>query len=116
MAWHYYLFFYRVLQDLFFLRLNNRGNYLNGLSSALITDRKDLLRSDALRSFVLILIGAGILLAFYYEKIKKDYAIIFLALLFLIDMWFVDKRYLNADRFMTRTVSAKSSAPLRLII
>jgi hypothetical protein len=81
------------------------------LTSALISDRKELLRSDALRSFILILLGAGVLLAFYYEKVRKDYAVIFLALLFLVDMWFVDKRYLNADKFVIPTVSQKASAP-----
>jgi hypothetical protein len=88
-----------------------QGQLPEWLSSALISDRKELLRSDALRSFVLILLGAGVLLAFYYEKIKKDYAVIFLALLFLVDMWFVDKRYLNADKFVTPMVSQKASEP-----
>jgi hypothetical protein len=81
------------------------------LSSALISDRKLLLRSDAMRSFILITIGASVLIAFYYEKIKKDYAIIFLAILFLVDMWFVDKRYLNADKFIMPAVSKKASDP-----
>jgi hypothetical protein len=88
-----------------------QGQLPEWLSSALASDRKALLRSDALRSFVLILLGAAVLLAFYYEKIKKDYAVIFLALLFLVDMWFVDKRYLNSDKFVRPAVYAKSSAP-----
>jgi hypothetical protein len=81
------------------------------LSSALIDDRKNLLRGDALRSLVLILLGAVALLAFFYEKLKKDHVIIILGVLFLFDMWFVDKRYLNADNFMTPAMSAKVSAP-----
>jgi hypothetical protein len=88
-----------------------QGQLPDWLSSALVSDRQNLLRSDALRSFALIIIGAGVLLAFYYEKIKKDYAVIFLALFFLVDMWFVDKRYLNADRFISPSASAKASAP-----
>lgn len=81
------------------------------LSSALVADRKGMLRADALRSLALILTGAGILIAFYYEKIKKNHAIIFLATLFLVDMWFVDKRYLNSDMFVTPAVSKKATAP-----
>jgi hypothetical protein len=88
-----------------------QGQLPGWLSSALISDRKALMRTDALRSFILILIGAGILVAFYYEKIKKEYAIVFLAILFLADMWFVDKRFLNADRFVTPVISQKASAP-----
>jgi hypothetical protein len=81
------------------------------LSSALISDRKILLRTDALRSFILILLSTTLILAFYYNKIKREYAIALLALLFLTDMWFVDKRYLNADKFMRKEVKVKLSAP-----
>ena len=81
------------------------------LSSALISDRKILLRSDALRSFFLILLGTTTILAFYYEKIRKEYAIAILALLLLTDMWFVDKRYLNSDKFVRKEAKAKLSAP-----
>jgi hypothetical protein len=106
---------------LFFLLPGLAGSFLSPdeqqgqlpawLSSALISDRKALMRTDALRSLVLILIGAGIIIAFYYDKVKKEYAIVFLAVLFLADMWFVDKRFLNADRFVTPVNSQKASAP-----
>jgi hypothetical protein len=81
------------------------------LSSALISDRKMLLRGDALRSFILILMAVSIILAFYYNKIKREYAIVFLALLFLSDMWLVDKRYLNSDKFIRKEAKLKLSAP-----
>jgi len=88
-----------------------QGEFPAWLSSALITDRKDLLRGDALRSFVLILLGTLAILGFYFKKLKKEYAIGLLALLFLTDMWFVDKRYLNADNFVRREAKVKLSAP-----
>jgi len=81
------------------------------LRTALISDRKELLQSDALRSFFLILLSAAAILAFYYNKLKKEYAIALLALLFLSDMWFVDKRYLHAEKFMKKEVKVKLSAP-----
>ena len=81
------------------------------LSSALVSDRTALLKSDALRSFLFILFATGVILAFHYGKFKKEYAVISLAVLFLLDMWFVDKRYLNADKFITPAVSKKDSAP-----
>lgn len=88
-----------------------QGQLPEWLSSAMVSDRKDLLRGDALRSFLFILISAALLLAFYYGKIKKEYTVIILAVLFLFDMWFVDKRYLNADKFVKPSVSLKASAP-----
>jgi hypothetical protein len=81
------------------------------LSTALVSDRTTLLKSDALRSFLFILFATGVILAFYYGKFKKEYAVISLAVLFLLDMWFVDKRYLNADKFITSAISKKDSAP-----
>jgi hypothetical protein len=91
--------------------LERQGQLPEWLSSALVADRQSLLRTDALRSFALIIMGAAVLLGFYYEKIKKNYAIVILAVLFLFDMWFVDKRYLNSDNFITPAISAKASAP-----
>ena len=88
-----------------------RGNVPDWLRDTLIADRKMLLKSDAFRSFMFILLAAATILAFYYQKIKKNHAVILLALLFLTDMWFVDKRYLSADKFMKKEVKAKLSSP-----
>jgi hypothetical protein len=80
------------------------------LTSALMSDRKTFLRTDAFRSLFFILAGGSVLLGFYYQKIKKEHAIALLGLLFLIDMFTVDKRYLNTDKFVTPAVAQKSSA------
>jgi hypothetical protein len=99
------------LSGSFLSQAEQQGQIPPWLSSALISDRKILLRGDAFRSFILILLGTTVILAFYYEKIRREYAIAILALLFLTDMWFVDKRYLNADKFVRKEAKAKLSAP-----
>ena len=81
------------------------------LSTALVADRKMLLRGDALRSFFLIFLAAATVTAFYYNKLRKEYVIGLLALLFVADGWFVDKRYLNSDRFVRKEAKAKMLAP-----
>lgn len=81
------------------------------LKTALITDRKDLLRSDAFRSLVFILLSSVVILGFIFEKIRKEYAILMLGLLILFDLWTVDKRYLNADRFERQSTIQKSFVP-----
>ena len=81
------------------------------LSSTLVADRQKLLRSDAFRSLVLILAGTSVILAFIYEKLKKEYAILLLGILFLGDMWLVDKRYLNTDQFVRKEAKAKMQTP-----
>ncbi|MGD0583688.1 MAG: hypothetical protein ABR974_12190 [Bacteroidales bacterium] len=81
------------------------------LSSALKADRINLLRADSLRSFAFISLGAAVLLGFYFEKIRKEYAILLLGFLFLVDMFSIDKRYLNADNFKNPVSVSKASAP-----
>jgi hypothetical protein len=81
------------------------------IKSALVSDRKDLLRNDAFRSLVFILFSSTVILGFIFEKIRKDYAILMIGLLIVLDLWIVDKRYLDADRFERPAVIQKSFAP-----
>ena len=85
--------------------------YPDWLTSALISDRKGLLRADSLRSLIFILLGAGTLLAFVSGKLKKEYSIALIAIFIFIDLWSADKRYLNADRFERPSVIQKSFIP-----
>ena len=60
-----------------------------------ITDRATYLRMDALRS--LFFIGAGFAAFWYYlkGKLPKNYIIAIIGVLVLVDLWSVDRRYLN---------------------
>ena len=87
------------------------NGYPDWLRNALIADRETLLRSDALRSLVFILLACGVILGFLYEKLKANHAVILLGLLVVVDLWSVDKRYLNADRFERATAISKSFIP-----
>jgi hypothetical protein len=87
------------------------NEYPEWLKGALITDRKGLLRSDAFRSLVFILLSAGVIFGFIYDRLKKEYAIIIITLLVILDVWAVDKRYLDADRFERPTSIQKSFTP-----
>jgi hypothetical protein len=85
--------------------------YPEWLRSAMIADRKDLLKSDAFRSLVFILLSAGTILGFLFEKIRKGQAIIIIGILIVLDLWTVDKRYLNADKFEKQATIQKSFTP-----
>lgn len=73
------------------------------LLAAIKEDRISALRIDALRSLFFISAAFGILWFSLHKKIKNEWAFIGLALLFLIDMWPVNKRYLNNDNFVSRS-------------
>ena len=71
------------------------------LQSSLIADRESLLRSDAFRSAIFILLGAGVIWAYVEEKLKVNATLIVLGALILVDMWGVDKRYLHDGLFVS---------------
>ena len=65
--------------------------------------RQAMFTSDAMRSFYIILVGTGILLAFMYGKLKKEWAIGIILILCLVDLWTVNKRYLNDEMFVPKS-------------
>ncbi len=67
---------------------------------ALEADRLRILRIDVFRSLIFIFLAATIVWLFLKKKIKMAYAIAGLAILVLVDMWAVNKRYLNNDNFV----------------
>jgi hypothetical protein len=81
------------------------------LKTALITDRKELLKSDAFRSLVFILVSGGVLLVYTLNNLRKEYAVFILAFLIVLDLWTVDKRYLDASRFERPSAIQKSFTP-----
>ena len=71
------------------------------LGSAIIAERVSMLRSDAFRSFIFIVLAAGILWLYGKEKIKLTPFVIGLGVLILADMVPVAKRFLNNDNFVS---------------
>jgi hypothetical protein len=69
------------------------------LLDALEEDRLSLLRSEAFRSLIFILLSAALIWVAITGKLKKEFVFAGLILLVTIDMWAVNKRYLNNDNF-----------------
>ena len=69
--------------------------------------RMSLFTSDALRSFFIILIGVNLILAYGMGKLKQNVLIGALAVLCLVDMWDVNKRYLYDGQFVEKEVQTQ---------
>ena len=69
--------------------------------------RMSLFTSDALRSFFIILIGVNLILAYGMGKLKQNVLIGALAVLCLVDMWDVNKRYLYDEQFVEKEVQTQ---------
>ena len=78
------------------------SNYPDWLQQCLPQDRKALLRSDALRSLVFVVLTAGCIWGIVRGKLKMERLLIVLCVLLALDMWTVDKRYLNNGHFVTQ--------------
>jgi hypothetical protein len=73
------------------------------LVNAIQKDRAALLRKDAIRSLVFVLLTVILLYSLYKKKIKPSYFIAAIGLLILSDLWPVNKRYLNEDNFVKKS-------------
>ncbi len=74
----------------------------NYLQDSILEDRASIMRSDAIRSLIFVLIGAGTIWFYIKGKLKTNYLYIIIGLAIVIDLWSVDKRYLNEDNFVTK--------------
>lgn len=81
------------------------------VANALIKDRTSMAQADAIRSFLFILVGFGIIWAFITKKMKMQLAFGLLILAVLIDMWQVDRRYLNNTNFESKSALANYFQP-----
>ena len=77
--------------------------YVAPILNNLTEMRKAVFIADAWRSFAVILIGTVCLLLFMAKKLKREYMVGAIIVLCLIDMWQVNKRYLNNDMFVPKS-------------
>lgn len=75
------------------------ANVSSIVSNGLVADRAGLARADAIRSLVFILISFAAIWYMLKAKVKTEVAVIIIGLAILVDMWGVDRRYLNNANF-----------------
>ncbi len=71
------------------------GEFLDNLEIA----RKAVLSADAWRSFIFIALACGLVYGYSRYKFKKEFLLVGMGLLIVVDLWAVDKRYLNDADF-----------------
>ena len=77
--------------------------YVGPIMNNLTEMRKAVFTADAWRSFFIICIGMLCLLLYQFKKLRKEYMIGAIIVLCLVDMWQVNKRYLNNDMFVPKS-------------
>lgn len=79
------------------------GNTANTILSNIAAMREAMVSADAWRSVIIILIGFALLFLYKMKKLRAEYMVICMAVLCLVDMWQVDKRYLNDEMFVPKS-------------
>ncbi|RIV20612.1 hypothetical protein DYU11_21450 [Fibrisoma montanum] len=84
-------------------RIFGDASVANDMVRALVSDRISLMRGDAFRSIILILLTAGAVWLFVTNKLKPSvfYPLVFAVVVF--DLFAVDKRFLNNSDFVAKT-------------
>lgn len=85
------------------LPAESRAQHLAPIVANLTEMRKAMVASDAWRSFFIIVIGCLFLFLYQQRKLKASFTLAGIALLCLIDMWSVNKRYLNDEQFVPKS-------------
>jgi len=91
--------------------LQNNVTAARKLTDALVQDRAAIARADAFRAFLFIVIGYAIVWAFITKKLNTQLAFGLLAFAVLIDMWQVDRKYLNSKNFESKSTLANYFQP-----
>ncbi len=72
--------------------------------NALIEARAHHMRMDAWRSLLVVILTAGLIWAYLQNRLKQSlYVIAGIGFITLVDLWTIDKRYLNNDNFVRKT-------------
>ncbi len=83
------------------LNVKNNTAYLSqweGLKTELVNARILIFKKDCLRSLFFVLVIGVLLLLFMFRTIKENSLLALLGIFILIDLWGVDKRYLNNEK------------------
>jgi hypothetical protein len=81
------------------------------LIAAIREDRASMLKADAWRSFLFITLAAGLLWALINNKLKKQFVLPALIFFILVDSWSVNRRYVNNESFVRKSVEAVPFQP-----
>lgn len=73
---------------------------MNQLFDEIEVARIEIFKADVLRSLIFVVLTAVVIWLFAMQKLNRTVLIVSVSLLALIDLWAVNKRYLNEDSFV----------------
>ncbi len=107
------LFFHSYISsmEMSALQGSNLGEFLDPILTNLEEMRVAIFTADAWRSFFIVLIGALLLLFYSRGTLKSRWLVAAMTVLCLVDMWQVNKRYLNDSMFVEKSKREQAFKP-----
>ncbi len=87
------------------------GAQVSAYLDSLIAVRVSLFKADAMRSLLFILAAAALIYIYVINKLNRAWMIAGVALLILVDMFGINRRYLNNDNFVRAAVADQPFKP-----
>lgn len=87
------------------------ANFPVWLKAAVVSDRSTLFWKDALKSFIIIGLTAGAIWLLIERRIKVTHVYILVGLITLVDLWWVDKRFMNDTKFVSKAEQRDNFQP-----
>ena len=86
---------------------------LDNLMSYLVDFRKSVFRTDSLSSFIQIIVALGLIVGFIKSKIKASWMAISIGAITVVNLWMVDKQYMNNEKIKGKYISWEKQSPLK---
>ena len=87
------------------------SRYQEEVRNIFINTRRTIFRQDAIRSLLFVLAAGGVLWAYLQDRIKSNLAVFgVIGLLVIVDLWSVDKRYFDSDKFVSKNEYSRNFA------
>ncbi|CAG4990578.1 hypothetical protein DYBT9275_00561 [Dyadobacter sp. CECT 9275] len=87
------------------------AGFAQQIVNAIVQDRAGMMKGDAFRSLIFILLAAGVIWLWVKDKVKPLVVYTLLIVLMIFDMFGVDKRYLNNDDFISSYAAQVAITP-----
>jgi hypothetical protein len=94
------LFFALVGPSFFDFTSAGDARYQAEVVNLFVQDRKDLMQSDAWRTFGFLVVGTAFIWAYLTDRVKPLLLTLGLTLFSTLDFWFVGRRYINPETFV----------------
>jgi hypothetical protein len=95
-----------------FKNMTGDAGFAQQIVDSIISDRESMMQGDALRSLIFIGLVAGLVYLYILGKIKESIVVIGSAALIFLDLWSLDKTYLNTASFVRKPNDAFLSPSL----